>query len=45
MENGITSGTVATTFSPIAACTRAQILTFLYRMEEKQLFLSLGAVA
>lgn len=28
---GITSGTTATTFSPDAACTRAQIVTFLYR--------------
>lgn len=29
--NGITSGTTATTFSPDAPCTRAQIVTFLYR--------------
>lgn len=28
---GITSGTTATTFSPHANCTRAQIVTFLYR--------------
>ena len=28
---GITSGTSATTFSPDNACTRAQIVTFLYR--------------
>ena len=28
---GITSGTTATTFSPNAACTRAQIVTFLWR--------------
>ena len=28
---GITSGTSATTFSPNAPCTRAQIVTFLYR--------------
>ena len=28
---GVTSGTSATTFSPDAACTRAQIVTFLYR--------------
>ena len=29
--NGLTSGTSATTFSPDANCTRAQIVTFLYR--------------
>ena len=28
---GITSGTTATTFSPNATCTRAQIVTFLFR--------------
>lgn len=31
VENGITSGTSATTFSPNADCARAQIVTFLYR--------------
>ena len=31
VENGITSGTSATTFSPNATCTRAQIVTFLHR--------------
>ena len=31
LENGITSGTSPTTFSPDAKCTRAQIVTFLYR--------------
>ena len=31
VENGITAGTSATTFSPDASCTRAQIVTFLYR--------------
>ena len=31
VENGITNGTTATTFDPNAACTRAQIVTFLYR--------------
>ena len=31
VENGITSGTSATTFAPAAPCTRAQIVTFLYR--------------
>ena len=30
-NEGITSGTSATTFSPDAPCTRAQIVTFLYR--------------
>nr|WP_325302162.1 S-layer homology domain-containing protein [uncultured Dysosmobacter sp.] len=31
VSEGITSGTGATTFSPDADCTRAQIVTFLYR--------------
>lgn len=31
VENGITSGTSDTTFSPNAACTRAQMVTFLWR--------------
>ena len=31
VENGITSGTSASTFSPNATCTTAQILTFLWR--------------
>ena len=31
VTNGITDGTSATTFSPAANCTRAQIVTFLYR--------------
>lgn len=30
-QNGITSGTTATTFAPNAGCTRSQIVTFLYR--------------
>ena len=30
-ENGVTGGTTATTFSPANDCTRAQIVTFLYR--------------
>ena len=30
-ENGITDGTTANTFSPANDCTRAQIVTFLYR--------------
>ena len=33
VSKGITSGTSATTFSPDAACTRAQIVTFLYRAQ------------
>ena len=32
-ENGITSGTSDTTFSPDAVCTRAQIVTFLWKSE------------
>ena len=31
VENGITNGTTATTFSPSAPCNRAQVVTFLYR--------------
>lgn len=31
VENGITTGTSATTFSPDAPCTRAEIVTFLWR--------------
>ena len=31
VEHGITTGTAAGRFSPNAACTRAQIVTFLYR--------------
>ena len=31
VENGVTSGTSASAFSPNAGCTRAQIVTFLYR--------------
>ena len=33
-EKGITTGTTAFTFSPHALCTRAQIVTFLYRFEQ-----------
>ena len=32
-ENGITTGTSATTFSPDQACTRAQVVTFLWRVD------------
>ena len=31
VQNGITSGTSATTFSPDSTCTRGQIVTFLMR--------------
>ena len=31
VAGGITTGTTATTFSPNSTCTRAQIITFLYR--------------
>ena len=31
VENGVTNGTSATTFSPDATCTRGQIVTFLHR--------------
>lgn len=30
-DNGVTEGTSATTFSPNTDCTRAQVVTFLYR--------------
>ncbi len=33
VEKGITTGTGKDTFSPDAACTRAQVVTFLYRYE------------
>ena len=33
VEQGITKGTTDTTFSPNATCTRAQIVTFLWRSE------------
>ena len=34
VENGITNGTSATTFSPNATCSRAQIVTFLWRSQK-----------
>lgn len=34
VENGITSGVSATEFAPDATCTRAQIVTFLWRAEK-----------
>ena len=33
VENSITAGTSATTFSPNAVCTRGQVVTFLYRYD------------
>ena len=36
VENGITKGTSDTAFSPNATCTRAQIMTFIYRSEQAQ---------
>ena len=36
VENGITSGTTETTFSPHDSCTRAQIVTFLYNALAKE---------
>ncbi len=35
VEKGITDGTSATTFSPDDGCTRAQVVTFLWRAEGK----------
>ena len=35
VEQGITKGTTATTFSPNETCTRGQIVTFLYRSLRK----------
>ena len=34
VENGVTNGTSATTFSPNASCNRAQIVTFLWRAQK-----------
>ena len=34
-ETGVTSGTSATTFNPGGGCTRAQVVTFLWRAEGK----------
>lgn len=36
LENGITEGTDADAFSPDAQCTRAQIVTFLWRAQEAE---------
>ena len=34
VENGVTTGTSITTFSPNDICTRAQVVTFLYRVTD-----------
>ncbi len=34
-ENGVTSGTTDTTFSPKAVCNRAQVVTFLYELRDQ----------
>ena len=36
VQNGVTGGTTATTFSPNAKCTRAQIVTFIYAAIAKE---------
>ena len=36
IENGITTGTTTSTFSPDATCTRAQAVTFLARAPERE---------
>ena len=35
VENGVTTGTTPTTFNPNGTCTRAHVVTFLYRYEKK----------
>ena len=42
LENGITSGTSATTFEPNAVCTRAQVVTFLMRALDGRSYGSAG---
>ena len=36
VQHGITSGVTGTTFEPYSICTRAQIVTFLYRMSKDE---------
>ena len=36
VDNGITKGTTDTTFSPFEGCTRAEVVTFLYRAAKYQ---------
>ena len=45
VENGITAGTTATTFVPNATCTRAQIVTFLWRTQKSPAAESLNPFA
>ena len=45
VESGITAGTSETTFGPYNICTRAQIVTFLWRMEGQQSASASGAFA
>ena len=33
LQNGVTTGTTATTFNPVGQCQRAQVVTFLYRAD------------
>lgn len=42
LENGITSGTSATTFDPNGVCTRAQVVTFLMRALDGRSYGSAG---
>ena len=35
VENNVTGGTTQTTFSPKAICTRAQVVTFLYKLRDQ----------
>jgi len=35
-DNGITNGTTSSTFSPGSGCTRAQIVTFLWRLDAEE---------
>lgn len=34
-DNGVTNGTTDTTFRPGSGCTRARIVTFLYRASDR----------
>ncbi|GEM_PF-1464401 len=45
VENGITKGTSDTTFSPNGTCTRAQVLTFLWRAEGEPSFSTASLLA
>jgi len=45
VENGITNGTSATTFSPNATCTSGEIVTFLWRSKGKPAAISSSSLA